>query len=172
MLLKAVKASDASPITKAASRLLALTAVRPGVLRGALWDEVEGIDWTSDAPSSKDAVWRVPAERMKLSLERKDDAVFEHVVPLAEASVDLLRALRPLTRRNPLIFSGERHRPLRENAIGYLYNRCGYHGRHVPHGWRATFSTVMKQQALADGLRDYGFRDAPSKARMSRILRG
>ena len=29
------------------------------------------------------------------------------------------------------------------NAIGYLYNRIGYKGRHVPHGWRSAFSTVM-----------------------------
>jgi integrase len=32
-----------------------------------------------------------------------------------------------------------------ENAIGYLLNRAGYHSRHVPHGWRATFSSVMNE---------------------------
>src|SRR5690606_11895328 len=32
------------------------------------------------------------------------------------------------------------------NAIGYLYNRVGYHGRHVPHGWRAAFSTIMNER--------------------------
>lgn len=29
-----------------------------------------------------------------------------------------------------------------ENALGYLLNRAGYHGRHVPHGFRASFSIV------------------------------
>lgn len=32
-----------------------------------------------------------------------------------------------------------------ENALGYLLNRAGYAGQYVPHGWRATFSTVMNE---------------------------
>lgn len=36
--------------------------------------------------------------------------------------------------------------PMSENALGYLLNRAGYHQRHVPHGWRATFSTVMNER--------------------------
>src|SRR3546814_21003956 len=38
-----------------------------------------------------------------------------------------------------------------ENAIGYLLNRAGYHGRHVPHGFRATFSTIMNEWAERQG---------------------
>ncbi len=41
-------------------------------------------------------------------------------------------------------------RPISENAIGYLLNRAGYHSRHVPHGWRATFSSVMNERFQAD----------------------
>ncbi|TWD45892.1 hypothetical protein FB480_1177 [Agrobacterium vitis] len=37
-----------------------------------------------------------------------------------------------------------------ENAIGYLLNRAGYHHKHVPHGWRATFSSVMNELFPAD----------------------
>jgi integrase len=37
-----------------------------------------------------------------------------------------------------------------ENAIGYLLHRAGYHRRHVPHGWRATFSTLMNERHRAD----------------------
>lgn len=37
-----------------------------------------------------------------------------------------------------------------ENAIGYLLNRAGYHHKHVPHGWRATFSSVMNELYPAD----------------------
>ena len=37
------------------------------------------------------------------------------------------------------------HRPMSENAIGYLLNRAGYHGNHVPHGFRAAFSTIMNE---------------------------
>jgi integrase len=37
-----------------------------------------------------------------------------------------------------------------ENAIGYLLNRAGYHHKHVPHGWRATFSSTMNERFRAD----------------------
>lgn len=129
-LLRAVESSAASPVTTLGSRLLALTAVRPAVLRGARWQEFEGIDW--NASESGDAgLWRVPASRMKLVLERKDDQEYEHLVPLSNQAVDVLRAIRPLTGRFALVFPSARHshRPMSENAIGYLYNRSGYHGR-------------------------------------------
>ena len=38
-----------------------------------------------------------------------------------------------------------------ENAIGYLLNRAGYHGHHVPHGFRAAFSTIMNEWAERHG---------------------
>jgi hypothetical protein len=43
------------------------------------------------------------------------------------------------------------HRPMSENAIGYLLNRAGYHGHHVPHGFRAAFSTIMNEWAERHG---------------------
>ena len=149
-LLIAAERSAASPVTKIASRLLALTAVRPGVLRGASWEEFEGIDWVEEtAGAVGTALWRVPSERMKLVLDRKGDETFEHLIPLSRQAVEALRAIRPLTARYEYIFPSVRssRRPMSENAIGYLYNRVGYHGRHVPHGWRAAFSTIMNERA-------------------------
>jgi hypothetical protein len=35
-------------------------------------------------------------------------------------------------------------------AIGYMLHRAGYHGRHVPHGWRSTSSTIMNERHRAD----------------------
>ncbi len=153
-VLRAAEASKASPITKLASRLLALTAVRPGTVRGAGWDEFEGIDWESGEVD--DPIWRVPAARMKLVLEHKGDEALEHIVPLAPAAVDVLRTIRRLTARAPYVFPGARHthHPLSENAIGYLYNRVGFHGRHVPHGWRAAFSTTINALAVKERRQD------------------
>ena len=37
-----------------------------------------------------------------------------------------------------------------ENTIGYIYARNGYSGRHVPHGRRAAFSTIMNERAVAE----------------------
>jgi integrase len=146
------EASGASPVTKLASRLLALTQSRPGMIRSAAWDEFEGIDWEDRQHGPFLPLWRVPAERMKLVLDLKEETEFEHVIPLSWQAVDVLLAVRRLTGRGRLVFPGQRHshRPLSENAIGYLYNRVGYHGRHVPHGWRSAFSTKMNALAVKE----------------------
>lgn len=136
-MLIAAEAVAAHPVTKLANRLLALTAVRPGELRGARWDEFEELSGTN-------ATWRVPAARMKMKRE--------HLVPLTRQAVATVAAVRTLTGRMPLVFPNARwaHRPMSENAIGYLLNRAGYHHKHVPHGWRATFSTVMNERFRTD----------------------
>lgn len=148
-LLTKTEQSGASPVTLLASRLLALTAVRPGVVRGARWDELKDLE-------GEEPYWHIPAERMKLTLDRKDEQAFDHVVPLAPQAVDVLRAVHRLTGRGELVFPGQRHAhiPLSENAIGYLYNRAGWHRRHVPHGWRAAFSTIMNERAKLAGIAD------------------
>lgn len=43
-MLSDVDGDCARPVTRLALRLIALTAVRPGELRGARWDEFEGLD--------------------------------------------------------------------------------------------------------------------------------
>lgn len=141
-LLAAAEAATASPVTKIASRLLALTTVRPGVLRQAEWTEFEDLD-------GKAPIWRIPAAKMKLTAARKADIREEFVVPLAPAAVEAIKAIKPLTGRSRYLFPSNRSffNVMSENAIGYLYNRAGYQGRHVPHGWRATFSTIMNELA-------------------------
>jgi integrase len=136
----------ARPITRLALRLLALTAVRPNELRGARWEEFEDLD--GQAP-----LWRVPALRMKGDLERKEEIGGDHLVPLSTQSVAVLSAVSILTGNLPFVFPNNRnlHRPMSENAIGYLLNRAGYHGHHVPHGFRAAFSTIMNERAEREG---------------------
>ena len=143
-LLMAAEASAAHPITKLASRLLALTALRPGVLRTTGWAELD--DLNEEAP-----VWRIPADRMKLKIARKQDDRFDFLVPLSRQAMEVLRAARAFAPRGPLVFPSQRHahKPISENAIGYFYNRLTVRARHVPHGWRSTFSTVMNERAQA-----------------------
>ena len=151
-LLAEMESSTSSPLTKLASRLLALTAVRPGIVRAATWKEFEGIDWSDPSAAARGAVWRIPAERMKLELEEKCDDAHEHVVPLPWQAVEVLHAVRRLTGRIEYLFPSIRstRKPMSENTIGYMYARNGYSGRHVPHGWRATFSTIMNGRAVVE----------------------
>jgi integrase len=71
--------AKASPIVIAATRLLMLTFVRTGEVRGAQWCE---FDLTA-------GMWSIPAERMK--------AGELHTVPLSTQAIDTLKALQPLT---------------------------------------------------------------------------
>lgn len=136
----------ARPITRLALRLLALTAVRPSELRGARWDEFEDLN-------GNEPVWRIPAARMKGNIDRKEEVDGDHLVPMTPQGIAVLRGLWPLTGSGPLLFPSNRHlhRPMSENAIGYLLNRAGYHGHHVPHGFRAAFSTIMNEWAEREG---------------------
>lgn len=151
-MLRKTECEPASPLTKLASRFLALTAQRPGMIRALPWSEIQNVDWQDDSPAP-DALWRVPAHRMKLTLDLKSDDGFEHLIPLSAQAVDVLRASYALTGRGPLVFPGNRNArtPMSENTLSYFYNRCGYQGRHVPHGWRASFSTIMNEWALGNG---------------------
>ena len=138
-LLAAADGVRTSPVVKLASRFLALTAVRMAALRGADWAEFEGLG--TDAP-----LWRIPPARMKLTKVRKADPSAEHVVPLSRQAVGVLRATWDATPNpTPGMFKCGAVFPIGEGAIGALYKRAGYGGRHVPHGWRATFSTLLNE---------------------------
>lgn len=145
-LLLDAEAERCRASTKLALRLLALTAVRPGELRFAAWDEFENLD-------GPEPLWRIPAARMKGNDERKAEAGGDHLVPLAPQSVAILKVLQRLSGDLKLVFPGERHphKPISENTLRALLIRAGYHQRHVPHGFRAAFSTIMNERALAAG---------------------
>lgn len=145
-MILVAESEDARPVTRLALRFIALTAVRPNELRGARWDEFEDLN-------AKEPLWRVPAARMKGGIERKAEINGDHLVPLTPQAVAVLRALWPLTGDVALLFPCARnfHRSMSENALGYLLNRAGYHGHHVPHGFRAAFSTIMNEWAERHG---------------------
>lgn len=151
-MIRKTEIEFASPLTKLASRYVALTAQRLGSVRSMAWTELENINWNNDEPCPG-AIWRIPAGHMKLSSEKKIEEGYEHLVPLAPEAVAVLRAAKQLTGRGPLVFPGNRNAriPMSENTLSYFYNRCGYQGRHVPHGWRASFSTIMNEWAERNG---------------------
>lgn len=139
-LIAAIAALDVSPTIRGASLMLALTAVRLDAVRGMRWDEIEGLD--GDEP-----IWRVPPARMKLSRVKKGEERFAHLVPLSPPAADLLRGRRKMARGSALVFPGrDPARPIGAATLRDLYVRAGYAGRHVPHGWRASFSTILNEE--------------------------
>lgn len=145
-LLIDVEAQRCRAVTKLAMRFHALTAVRPNEVGHARWSEIEDLD--GPAP-----LWRIPAERMKGNKERKAEHGGAHLVPLSTHAVAVLRVLQRLTGDLPLLFPSDRHlhRPISENTLRALLIRAGYYQRHVPHGWRAAFSTIMNDRAKLVG---------------------
>lgn len=134
-LLKAIAAVPAELNTKLAFYWLLLTAARTGEMRFAVWGEIEA-----------GKLWRISAERMKMSRE--------HVVPLSTQAQAVLKRAREL-RTGPdeaaLLFPGfTRHGALSENALLALLARAGYFGRQTTHGFRAAFSTWAHEVHEAD----------------------
>lgn len=112
----------------------------------ARWYEFEGLD-------GPEPIWRIPAARMKGDANRKAEGDGDHLLPLAHQSVELLKALHLVTGRLDLLFPSEWHfhKQMSENRLRALFIRAGYHQRHVPHGFRATFSTMMNEHCKEAG---------------------
>ena len=131
--------------TRLASRLLALTAARPGIVRLAERDEFEQLD--GDEP-----IWRVPAGKMKLTRERKKDAAFEFAMPLSRQAVDVVKAAMQASPSRRWLFPGigDRRTPISDSTLSGHYLDAQLRGKHVPHGWRASFSTIMNERAAVE----------------------
>ncbi|WP_093178470.1 tyrosine-type recombinase/integrase [Variovorax sp. YR266] len=117
------------PHTLHALRLLMLTAVRPGEVRGARWEEFD----------LRAGLWRIPAERMKMRAE--------HVVPLSKQAVQILKSMHALSGHRELTFPSPFYpsKPLSENTINSALARMGYKGEATAHGFRALFSTIANE---------------------------
>jgi integrase len=129
-VLAALDATRADLATKLLIRWQALTCVRPTEAREARWSEVDG------------AVWSIPAERMK-------GGKVGHDVPLSRQALDVVDVARAvLADGGPYVFPARHqggHKPLSACAPRELMRTTLGPKRHVPHGWRATFSTVMNE---------------------------
>lgn len=151
VLVKTESLSGVYWTTLLASRLLALTAARPGMVRLAEKQEFEGLD--GDQP-----LWRIPAAKMKLTRARKQDVTWEFVIPLsieaaATAKAAIGESVACQSERGPYYLFpgvGDWTKPISDNTLSKLYRDAGLQGRHVPHGWRSTFSTIMNEQAAVN----------------------
>ncbi|WP_457306943.1 tyrosine-type recombinase/integrase, partial [Polaromonas sp. P5_E6] len=127
--LKQLNQYDGDPHTVHALKLLMLTAVRPGEVRGARWAEVD----------FELALWTIPAERMKMGVE--------HKVPLSIQAVAVLDDMKSLSGSGELIFPSPVYpsKPLSENTFNSALARMGYKNIATAHGFRALFSTMANE---------------------------
>lgn len=143
-LLRAIKGYKGGPIVRAALQLAPMLFQRPGELRGAAWTEID-LD---------NALWTIPAARMKRTKEGKENGA-PHLVPLPTQAVRILEILKPYTESTGLVFPGERQRdkPISENSVRTALIAMGY----TPdiqtwHGFRATARTMLAERLECDPL--------------------
>lgn len=134
--LRALEAYDGDLRTRLALKLVVLTFARTTELRAARWSEFERVD-------GEEALWRIPAQRMKMKLE--------HIVPLAPQTLTVLKELRSLPglEASPFLFpSPSREGFMSNNTMLYALYRMGYHGRATVHGFRAMASTALNEMGF------------------------
>ena len=113
-----VKLRQAAGIAAQALEFLILTAARSGEVRGITWEEV----------SLDDALWIVPAERMKMKKE--------HRVPLSNRAVDILKS-QPRIDGNPLVFPAPRGSQMSDATMSAVLKRMNVDA--TVHGFRSSF---------------------------------
>jgi integrase len=136
-LLRAIWGYAGQPSTAAALKLAPLVFVRPGELRAAEWSEF-------DFPN---AMWRIPAHRMKMREE--------HLVPLSRQAIDILKELQSLTGDGRFVFPaiGYAERPISDNTINAALRRMGYEKSEMSaHGFRTMASTMLNELGWAPEL--------------------
>lgn len=129
-LLRDIDSLQASFPVMCALLLAPMLLVRPGELRNAEWSEI----------SLDDAVWAIPASRMKMRQE--------HLVPLSNQALKILRELHPLTGSGKYVFPSIRTnlRPMSENTINAALRRLGYDkDTMTAHGFRAMARTILDE---------------------------
>ncbi len=131
-LLRAVEAYQGTSTTRMALKLMALTFVRTGELIAARWTEFD----------ISEAVWRIPAERMKMRTE--------HIVPLSRQAIETLQTLQVISGNAELLFPGDRNRkkPISNNTLLKALERMGFKGRMTGHGFRGLASTVLHENGF------------------------
>jgi integrase len=113
-----------------ALEFLILTAGRVGEALGATWNEI----------NVAEAVWTIPAERMKSGKE--------HRVPLSPAAIALVRGLYH-EEGNPHLFIGPRRETLSNAALVAALRRLGR--TETVHGMRSAFSDFAHERTAHAG---------------------
>ncbi len=125
--LHAIRASSSGLSTRLALEFLVLMATRSGETRGAMWSEF----------SVEEAVWEIPARRMKG--ERL------HRIPLSGQALDILMQARGLGEGRGFVFPGAKvDKPLSDWTLLSLVRELGFDAD--VHGFRTSFRTWAQER--------------------------
>jgi len=127
-LLRAIDGFEGTFVVRCALRFAPLVFVRPGELRKAKWADIDldAGDWRFDVTKTKT----------------------QHIVPLSQQALAILRELQPLTGASEFVFPSGRGfaRPMSDNAILAALRRMGIEKDEMcGHGFRAMARTILDE---------------------------
>lgn len=129
-LLVAIDAFMGTPVVKTALQLSPILFQRPGEMRAMEWVEL----------NLDEKRWEIPASKMKMGED--------HIVPLPNQAIALLKELHRLTGRGKYVFPNARggSRPLSDNGVRVAMRTMGYdNDTMTPHGFRAMARTILDE---------------------------
>ena len=137
-LLRRADMARISPSVRMAHRLIAFTGTRISNVVEAEWKEFDLDD--------KQPVWIIPRAKMKVTSRPTDLRI-----PLSPEIAAELRQWKKIFGGNGYVFpspAGGKH--IGRESIEKVYRvTLGLHGKHSPHGWRAAFSTLARDNGTA-----------------------
>jgi integrase len=129
-LLRAIDGYSGHKVTVMAMRLSPHVLLRPGELRQAEWTDID----------FDEAIWFIPAERMKMRRP--------HRVPLSRQVIEMLRELHEHTHWWKYLFPclGKPRKAMSENAVNQGLRKLGYTtDQMTAHGFRAMAATLLNE---------------------------
>ena len=111
------------------------TALRPGVVVRARWDEF-------DLSAME---WHIPASRMKMGND--------HITPIPSQILPLLERQRGIADDSPFVFPGVRNpktQHMHRDSLSKILRESGLRGVTVTHGFRATLRTIAREKFRVD----------------------
>ena len=133
-ILRAAERTNVGEGVERAHLLLAFCAPRVGEVVAAKWDEID----------LQAGLWSIPRERMK----RKDPERGPHQVPIPPRLRAAMRTWRREGGNNAVYVcpspNSAAHHITRESVEQFYRITLGLVGKHSPHSWRSTFSTLAR----------------------------
>lgn len=131
-LMLAINQSSTRVVTRSLIEWQLHTMVRPGEGAGTRWEEID----------LKNALWTIPAERMKTGRS--------HAVPLSPQALQLLKVLNPVSGHREFVFPSHNdpQKSANSQTVNQALKRMGFRGLLVSHGLRALASTTLNEQGF------------------------
>ncbi len=129
-LVTSIESLISEPTTKAGLTLALHTFLRTSEIRFLTWDCVD----------FENRLLIVPMELMKKKRE--------HVVPMSDKVIEVLKSLQPITGQYKYIFASTKQpelKPFSENTMLFALYRLGWKGKTTVHGFRHLASTTLRE---------------------------